>query len=121
MTLGQVAYETYAQYLPAHGYVSGPWATWEELGPIQQAGYEAAAIAVITTPINADIQTILNGLFSQEPLLRSAGLQTLAQKVISHTEQRRDVDIEQWASRLADDVTRAIIHNQSPIATEDTP
>ena len=49
MTPGQRNYSTYAAYLSANGYISGPWPPWEELGSIQQAGYEAAAVAVGTS------------------------------------------------------------------------
>ena len=46
ISLGQMCYETYAEYLKTHGYISGPWTPWENLRPIQRAGYEAAAVSV---------------------------------------------------------------------------
>jgi len=52
-----------------------------------------------------DIQSLVSGLFSGEPLVRSAELQALAKAVIQRSQEHEDVDVEQWANRLADDVS----------------
>ena len=51
-----------------------------------------------------DIQALVSGLFSEELLVRSAELQALAEAVIQRSQGHEDVDVEQWANRLADDV-----------------
>ena len=49
-----------------------------------------------------DIQSLMSGLYSGDPLSRSAELEALAEEAIQHTQMHQDSDIEQWASQLAD-------------------
>ena len=60
VSLGQRCYETYAAYLQSHGYISGPWPPWEDLGPMQRAGYEAAAAAVCSAAVAVSGSVVAN-------------------------------------------------------------
>ena len=51
------------------------------------------------------LHTLLLGLIDQQPFARSAELQALANE-IAHQPAREDQDLQAWARRLAEDVSR---------------
>ena len=55
--------------------------------------------------VKRDICALLSGFCSGESLQRSALLRTLAEKAVQYAQRHTDDDIEQWASRLADDAS----------------
>ena len=55
-----------------------------------------------------DIQSLTSGLYSGEPLDRSEEIHTLAEEAVEYSRTHQNDDVDQWARRLADDVSKNI-------------